>query len=185
QADAFSIVAAFDVLIGDGVDVINLSLSGPANAVVRRMTTRADEAGIGLVAAVGNDGPGADPAYPAAWPEVIAVTAVDARRRPYRRANQGAYVTLAAPGVNIWTAASISGGRLRSGTSYATPFVTAALAVERLRTPGNDTALATQALLACAQDLGEAGHDPVFGNGLLAAPGQCSASERFFSTSGE
>jgi len=185
QADAFSLVSAFDVLIGASVEVINLSFSGPANAVVRRMVTRAAQDGIGLVAAAGNGGPGADPAFPAAWSEVIAVTAVDARMQAWRQANQGPYVTLAAPGVNVWTAASISGGRLRSGTSYAAPFVTAALAVERLRGSGRDGPEATQTLLACARDLGEAGVDPVFGHGLVSAPGQCAGDDRFFSTSGE
>ncbi len=185
QADAFSIVTAFDLLIGESAEVINLSFSGPANAVVRRMVTHAAGADIGLVAAAGNGGPGADPAYPAAWPEVIAVTAVDARWQAYRQANQGPYVMLAAPGVNIWTAASISGGRLRSGTSYAAPFVTAALAIERRRSTGSDIPTAMQALFDCAHDLGEAGHDPVFGNGLLSAPGQCKGGVHFFPTSGE
>jgi subtilisin family serine protease len=185
QADAFSLAGAFDVLLREGVDVINLSFSGPANAVLERMVARATDAGIGLVAAAGNGGPGAPPAYPAAWPQVIAVTAVDSRERPYRQANQGPYVMLAAPGVNIWTAASVSGGRLRSGTSYAAPFVTAVLAVERLRAPMLSNEEVTQALLYCARDLGEAGFDPVFGHGLVSAPDQCNGNDNLFSLSGE
>ena len=185
QADAFSVVRALDLLIGEQVDVINLSFSGPANTVLERVIARAAESDIGLVAAAGNGGPGAAPAYPAAWPQVIAVTAVDAQERVYRQANQGAYVTLAAPGVNIWTAASVSGGRLRSGTSYAAPFVTAVLAVERLRVPNTGVQAVTQHLLACARDLGEAGFDPVFGHGLVAAPGQCDAEKQLFSVRGE
>jgi len=185
QADAYSIVGAFDVLIDAEVDVINLSFSGPENTVLRRMIERAAEAGIGLVAAAGNGGPGADAAYPAAWPEVIAVTAVDARERVYRQANQGPYVDLAAPGVNIWTAASISGGRLRSGTSYAAPFVTAALAVERMRHPDRDVTEVTTGLFACAKDLGDAGFDPVYGHGLLRSPEQCEEDSLFFPVGGE
>ncbi len=83
--------------------MINMSFSGPANRVLERLIAHAAESGIGLVAAAGNGGPGAAPAYPAAWPQVIAVTAVDAREHIYRQANQGPYVALAAPGVNIWT----------------------------------------------------------------------------------
>lgn len=185
QADAFSIGAAMDVLLSASVDVINMSFSGPANAIVQRAIAQAAARGIGLVASAGNGGPGAAPAYPAAWPEVIAVTAVDAGAQVYRQANQGPYVALAAPGVNLWTAASVSGGRLRSGTSYAAPFVTAALAVERVRAPGIPVTAITAQLFACARDLGEAGFDPVYGHGLLAAPGQCEGPGQVFSVSGE
>lgn len=185
QADAFSLVEAFDLLLAEGVDVINLSFSGPPNVVLERMVARAAEMEVGLVAAAGNGGPGAPPAYPAAWPQVIAVTAVDKNARPYRQANQGPYVMLAAPGVNIWTAASISGGRLRSGTSFAAPFVTASFAVARLRMPDLPLESVMKSLFACARDLGEAGFDPVFGHGLLTAPGQCSAENELFSVSGE
>jgi hypothetical protein len=185
QADAFSVASALDLLIGAQVDVINLSFSGPANAVLKRVVERAAEMNIGLVAAAGNGGPGSGPVYPAAWPEVIAVTAVDAGERIYRQANQGPYVDLAAPGVNIWTAASISGGRLRSGTSYAAPFVTAALAVERMRMPEKVMADVTATLFACAKDLGAAGYDPVFGHGLVMSPEQCDDETQFFSVSGE
>ncbi|GAA0306099.1 S8 family serine peptidase [Rhodovulum strictum] len=185
QADAFSVTSALDLMLRERVDAINMSFSGPANAVLERMVARAAEAGIALVAAAGNGGPGAEPAYPAAWPDVIAVTAVDHRERIYRQANQGPYVALAAPGVNVWTAASISGGRLRSGTSYAAPFVTAALAVERLRAPDLAVEEVTAQLFACARDLGEAGFDPVFGHGLVGAPGQCHGAGQVFSVSGE
>lgn len=185
QADAFSVVNALDILIAQRVSVINLSFSGPANAVLALVIARAAGAGMGLVAAAGNGGPGAEPAYPAAWPQVIAVTALDARERVYRQANQGPYVALAAPGVNIWTAASVSGGRLRSGTSYAAPFVTAVLAVERLRAPLLDVEAVTQHLFTCARDLGEAGFDPVFGHGLVSAPGLCAGDGQPFSVSGD
>lgn len=185
QADAFSVANALDLLIGEGVDVINLSFSGPENAVLKRVVQEAAARGVGLVAAAGNGGPGSAPAYPAAWPEVIAVTAVDSRERVYRQANQGPYVALAAPGVNIWTAASVSGGRLRSGTSYAAPFVTAALAVERMRLPEKNVEEVTAVLFACAKDLGEAGYDPVFGHGLITSPEECDDETQFFSVSGE
>ena len=185
QADAFSIVAAMDLLIGARVDVINLSFSGQDNSVLRRIIAQATTAGIGLVAAAGNGGPGAAAAYPAAWPEVIAVTAVDARGQVYRQANQGPYIALAAPGVNIWTAASISGGRLRSGTSYAAPFVTAALAVERMRQPEKDVAAVIRSLFVCAKDLGAAGFDPVFGHGLITSPEKCEGGAAFFPVGGE
>lgn len=184
-ADAFALLEALDILIQDGVQVINMSFSGPENPVLLQIIREAHEAGIGLVAAAGNGGPGAPPAYPAAWPEVIAVTALDGDLNPYRQAARGPHVDLAAPGVNLWTAASIEGGRLRSGTSYAAPFVSAAMAVAMAR-DGLDARGARARLLACARDLGAPGRDPVFGQGLLASGSGCAAgTAEFLSASGE
>ena len=174
-ADAFALSDALQQLIDARVQVVNLSFSGPENAVFGRVVAEALTHEIGLVAAAGNGGPGAPPVYPAAWAGVVAVTAVDAELDPYRQAARGPHVDFAAPGVNLWTAASISGGRLRSGTSYAAPFVTAALAVERARRPGQPVAEAVAELSRCAMDLGEAGRDPVFGSGLISSPKQCLA----------
>lgn len=186
QADAYSLAAAVDLLLAEGVSVINLSFSGPENAVLRDVTARAAAKSVALVAAAGNGGAGAKPAYPAAWPHVIAVTAVDSRQRIYRQANQGPYITLSAPGVGVWTAASVSGGRLKSGTSYAAPFVTAALAVQRMREPKARLDRSIKQLIDCATDLGAAGYDPVYGNGLVSAPGYCKGkSSEVFSVSGE
>ncbi len=91
------------------VEIINLSLAGPDNPVLARAVADAHAADIPLVAAMGNAGPRAEPAYPAAYEGVVAVTAVDAGHAVYRRAGQGLHVDFAAPGVGIATAASISG----------------------------------------------------------------------------
>jgi hypothetical protein len=176
-ADAFALADALQQLMDAQVQVANLSFSGPENGVFGLVMAEALARGIGLVAAAGNGGPGAPPAYPAAWPGVVAVTAVDARMQPYRQAARGAHVAFAAPGVNLWTAASISGGRLRSGTSYAAPFVTAALAVERLRRPDLGLEEVVAGLAACAQDQGDAGRDEIFGHGIVSSPNQCVAPE--------
>jgi hypothetical protein len=176
-ADAFALSDALQQVIDDGVQVVNMSFSGPENAVLRLVVEEALRRDIALVAAAGNSGPGAPPAYPAAWPGVLAVTAVDAGLSPYRQAARGAHIAFAAPGVNLWTAASISGGRLRSGTSYAAPFVTAALAVERVRKPGQTAADLTTELARCALDQGESGRDDVFGHGIVSSPNQCFADE--------
>jgi len=136
-SDAFRLVAALDVVAAEAPDVINLSLSGPANALLERAVAAVADGGIVLVAAVGNAGPASPPLYPAAYPEVIAATAVDADLRIYRRAVRGEHVDFAAPGVEVWTAASLRGARPQTGTSFAAPFVTAAvaLAVERGASP--------------------------------------------------
>jgi hypothetical protein len=172
-ADAYAIAEAVDLLVMLDVDVINMSFAGPANGVLADLVARAAGAGVALVAAAGNNGPRADPAYPAGYPEVVAVTAVDRRGRIYGEANQGSYIGFAAPGVDLWTAASISGGRLRSGTSYAAPFVTAVLAARRAERPDEPIEASLAVLSDGARDLGPEGPDPIYGQGLIRADFIC------------
>lgn len=95
--------------------------------------------------------------------------------RVFRRAVRGAHVDLAAPGVNIWTAASISGARWKTGTSFAVPFVTAAVAILREKQPDLAAADVKKVLRRRAVDLGEPREDTVFGAGLLNIDGLCDA----------
>lgn len=173
RADAYGLYLAIASLVAAEVEVINLSLAGPANLLIERAVLDADAAGIPIVAAVGNDGPRAGPRYPAAYASVVAVTAVDAAGRVYRRAGQGAHVDFAAPGVGISTAASVSGVRVQTGTSFAAPFVTAALAVAKSRRSDATPAELQAALSEISIDLGAPGRDPVFGNGLIQVGSPC------------
>jgi hypothetical protein len=176
-SDVYKLVRGMDALAERDVRVVNMSFAGPANAVLQTAVEAGVEHGMTLVAAAGNRGPNADPAYPGAYPDVIAVTAVDRGRRVYRQAGRGEHIDFAAPGVRIWTAASISGGRFRSGTSYAVPFVTAAIAAETEGGQQTSPADVIEALASSSLDLGETGRDPVFGWGMVQAaaciePGQ-------------
>lgn len=172
-ADAFSLVRALDALAGRGVGTVNLSFSGPDNPLLERAVAALVARDVALAAAAGNDGPAAPPLFPAAYPGVVAVTAVDGGAQVYRQAAAGAHIAFAAPGVQLWTAASVSGGRFRSGTSYATPFVTAALAAIRAGDPGRSAEAAVEVLAAGAEDLGPPGRDETFGFGLVRGEGLC------------
>lgn len=165
---AEDVVAALDWLVRHHVQVINLSLGGPRNLILEAAVQRVEALGIVVVAAAGNGGPKAAPVYPAAQKGVVAVTAVDARLRPYEDANRGAYIALAAPGVDVWVARAGGGGAFVSGTSYAAPFVTAAIARQAGR-----AGPAVRALERHARDLGKPGRDPVFGWGLVRVKGRC------------
>lgn len=163
-ASLTSIVLALDWLVAQQVDVINMSLAGPGSMLLEDFVNAASARGIAVVAAAGNGGPGAKPAYPAAYPSVVAVTAVDENNRVYYRASHGDYIDFAAPGVNIASAASNGGYRNVSGTSYAAPFVSAVVA-------GGLSKLQPKALLKelrkHAQDLGEPKRDLVYGYGKV------------------
>jgi subtilisin family serine protease len=177
RADVYTLAAGMDFLADRGVRVINMSLAGPPNSVLEAATAALVERGIIVVAAVGNGGPRADPSYPAAYPGVIAVTAVDAADRVYRRAGQGPHVDLAAPGVEVWTAASVSGAKPKTGTSFAAPFVTAAAAAALELRPELNAQTLTAELAAAARDLGDPGQDDVYGFGLVQAQRPCGQQE--------
>lgn len=168
MASVDAIARALNWLSINNVPVINLSLAGPPNPVLEAITAKLIAKGHVLVAAVGNEGPHASPQYPAAYSNVVGVTAVDSENRVYLYANQGEYVDFAAPGVNTRVAANESDHETVSGTSYAAPVVAAALA-RRLKQP--DPYLAKQAereLAKSAQDAGEPGRDPVYGFGIVS-----------------
>jgi subtilisin family serine protease len=91
----------------------------------------------------------------------------------YRRATQGEYVDLAAPGVNVWTASSQGSGALRAGTSYAVPFVSAAAGLLLASNPELDSKVVQSRLEAHTRDLGKPGWDPTYGFGLIQVAGLC------------
>ena len=104
---------------------------------------------------------------------MIAVTAVDAADTVYRRAGQGPHVDLAAPGVEVWTAASVSGAKPKTGTSFAAPFVTAAAAAALDVQPDLNAETLIAKLATSARDLGDPGRDDVYGFGLVQARQIC------------
>ena len=165
------VAQALDWMIGEKVQVVNLSLGSASDAVLGAVVTKSLNAGLVLVAAAGNGGPTAPPIFPAAYPGVIAVTAVDAQKRLYVRANRGAYVAIAAPGVDVWVplAANDSKGKYMSGTSFASPFVAAAVAQAVASQPKTATPASAQSILQTlcskAADIGPKG--PEVGCGLL------------------
>ena len=169
-ATTLALVRALDWLAAAEVDVINMSLTGPENAVLERAVQRVHNKGIAIVAAVGNDGPTAPPLYPAAYEDVIAVTAVGSDHRIYRLANRGAHVDFSAPGIDVLGASSKDGFLPNSGTSMAAPFVTAVLAAACDTKRCNVTEM-VEHMKAAALDLGAPGFDPVFGYGLIRPVG--------------
>jgi hypothetical protein len=165
---------AMDKLIGDRVAVVNLSFGGPSNKILQDLMNYAQNLGITVVAAAGNGGPVAPPVYPAAYNSTIAVTAVDGAKRIYPKSNQGSYITVAAPGVDIWLAKPGGGGRYLSGTSYAAPFVTAIYALIRSANPEESAGSSHERVKREAKDLGAPGYDPIYGYGLVQSPDLCA-----------
>ncbi len=133
------------------------------------MVGQAMKTGALLVAAAGNDGPGAQPPYPAALAGVLAVSATDANDRVYQHATRGNHVAMAAPGVDVVAAGP--GGRwsLHSGTSFAAAHVAGVAALLYAARPSLGAAEVRSILEATAVDLGPRGRDPEFGAGRVDA----------------
>lgn len=173
-SDTVHLLKALEWLDAWDVKVINLSLTGPKDELVEQAVARLSAKGVIIVAAAGNEGPSAAPAYPAAYPSVVAVTAVDRNLKSYRHANQGNYIDVAAPGVDVWTALPGSRTGTLTGTSLAAPFAAAMIATVYDSLPRKTKASALERLRYA--DLGKPGRDAVYGNGLLLAPETCAPS---------
>ena len=160
---AQGIVQAVDL----GAQIINMSLGVYQDAALLRQAIKyADDRGVIMVAAAGNDGYNWMP-YPASYPQVLAVTAVDAGGQHALFSNQSKEIDFAAPGVGILTANEDRGTTLFSGTSAAAPFVSATLA----SLISGDNALppkqAVEALKRYLNDQGPPSADPFYGAGLV------------------
>jgi len=150
------------------VAVVNVSLVGPPNLVLQRLVERAIAQGVLVVAAVGNDGPAAPPLYPASWPGVVGVGAVDGKLRLLAEGARGPQVMFVAPGADMAAAASGTWGFAPvRGTSFAAPLVAGLLAAHYQSASPDGARAAVARLAGTARDLPQAPRDGI-GRGLVA-----------------
>lgn len=170
--DTVALMDALKWLEVNDVKIVNMSFAGPRDEVLEPEIARLSKKGMVFVAAAGNEGPTAEPSYPAAYAPVIAVTAVAKDRRVYSYANRGRHIDLAAPGVDIWTAVPGEREGFYTGTSFAAPFATALVATVYASTPEQRKDKLLVRLQY--QDLGLPGRDSTYGRGLPVAPSSCT-----------
>jgi Subtilase family len=135
QGTTFNILKGIDWAAAQGARIVNMSFAGPSDPMIRNMLAKAYARGIVLIAAVGNGGPHAPPLYPAAYPDVIGVTATDADDKLLAQANRGRQVAVAAPGVDIVAPAPADSYQIVSGTSIAAAHVSGVAALLLAREP--------------------------------------------------
>ena len=152
-----------------GARVANLSFAGPSDPLVERAVAAAYTKGIVLVGAAGNAGPSSGPLYPAAYPEVIAVTATDAKRALYSAANRGSHVAVSARGVDVIVAHVNNGYGTESGTSFAAATVSGIAALLIKMRPRATPDEIRAALQGTAISPSGKGKDELFGYGLVNA----------------
>lgn len=164
------LLRALDWMQSSGVKIVNISLAGPYNKTLDRAIQRASKRGMILVAAVGNDGANANPRYPAAFENVIAATAIDSHLKIYDNAVHGTHVDFAAPGVEVFIETQ---NRYISGTSVATPFITARIASDLDIKADANLEKVRNLLKQNVLDLGVSGQDSVYGHGLIKSETHC------------
>ncbi|MDO9368700.1 MAG: S8 family serine peptidase [Sphingopyxis sp.] len=169
--NASAIARALGWLVQRGVAVTTISLVGPDNKLLAVAVARAQQRGMLIVAAVGNDGPAAPPAYPASYRGVFAVTGVDAKGRVLPEAGRALHVDFAAPGDAVVAATGIASVERLRGTSFAAPLVAGRLA-RLYPAPAIDRiGPAVSSLVMEAHDIGKPGRDKIYGHGLIC--GHC------------
>ena len=175
EGTTFNILKSLDWAAAQGARVINMSFAGPDDPAIHRSLEAARKKGIVLVAAAGNAGAKSPPLYPAADPNVIAVSATDADDKLFEQSNRGRHITVAAPGAQILVAIPDNGYEMSSGTSYSAAEVSGIVALMLQRKPDLTPDKVKAILRATAKDLGPKGPDAMFGAGLADAYGAITA----------
>jgi hypothetical protein len=164
-ATSFVLLRGIEWALTEQARILNLSFAGPQDPLLLRAIRLARSRDVILVAAAGNEGPSAPPVYPAAYDEVIAVTAIDPADALYAKANRGRYIAIAAPGVDILAPTTSKAHNLHTGTSFAAAHVSGIFALMLQRAPKLTSDEALGALISGARDLGRPGRDDEFGAG--------------------
>lgn len=165
------IIKGIDYGIRQDVDIISMSLGTTQNPGegLHNAIKRAREAGIIIVAAAGNES--SPVGWPAAYPEVIAVGAIDQALENAEFSNFGPELDVSAPGVDILSTYLRGSYAKLSGTSMATPMVTGVVALLTRYARKNGIEANPEKIVEMIRnysvDLGDQGYDERFGNGFI------------------
>lgn len=169
KADSFALAEGILAAIDAGADIINISMGTTENnPLIEEAVLYAHAQNVLIVAASGNSEQ-AEACYPAAYPSVISVGAVDARGEHLDFSNYGTYLSITAPGYAI--DAAWPGNRYKpiSGTSASAPIVTGAIAATMSNGRGvtMTAAQAAEIVMNYANEAGIPGADSEYGSGIL------------------
>lgn len=173
RGNVFLIAEAIGFAVRNGAQVINLSLGtrGHSRLLQEVIVDAVVNHDVVIVAAAGNLN-SAGPIFPAAEPEVLAVTALDANQGRPSFANYGPWVDIAAPGDAIYSAFPVNSYAYWSGTSMATPFIAAQAALLKSSEPSLTALDIHRCILTTAQPL-----TPELGAGMADFVNSLSAAE--------
>lgn len=149
------IIEGLQWCIDNQIQVASMSFGSDAsNTSEHDAIIKAYNAGITLVAAAGNDGVANSVDYPGAYPEVIAVSALNSNLSLASYSSYGPEVDIAAPGTQIYSTYKGTAYATLSGTSMATPHVTGVAALRIAQNPSQSPAEIKTALQTTATNIG-------------------------------
>jgi hypothetical protein len=169
KADSFALAAGILAAVDAGVQLINISMGTTEdNPLIKEAVLYADAQHVLIVAASGNSSQ-AEATYPAAYPCVISVGAVDARGEHLEFSNYGSFLSMTAPGYAIHTAWPGNRYATISGTSASAPVVTGAIAATMSSGSGITMSArqAAETVMKYSNEAGIPGPDSEFGFGIL------------------
>lgn len=168
----FALMRAIRYSLEQGARVINLSWGTATRSdFIAEAVAYAQSRGAIVVAAAGNE-PTGRAIYPAAYPGVVAVSALNADSSPWSRSNYGDFVTVSAPGRASFPIGHEGPPGAYAGTSIASAHVARELALYFARNPKATREQALRSLRDAVTDAGAKGRDPVYGHGALDAAAQ-------------
>jgi len=156
----------------NGADVINLSLGSTAiSQVVQEAILYAQQQGALVIAAAGNAATDRT-FYPAAFDDVLAVSATDHNDKKWSLSNYGAYIDVAAPGNAIYSTAheldnSYQGYTFMNGTSMAAPHVAGLAGLLWSQDGALTSSEVVKRIIENCDDLGDSGWDDEYGHGRI------------------
>jgi subtilisin family serine protease len=176
ESTSYVILKGLNYAAEHGAQIINMSFAGPKDPLIERGIAATASRGILMVAAAGNAGVKSPPLYPAANPNVIAVSGTDAQQKLFAASNRGVHIAIAAPGVDIFLPAPDDKYQITSGTSFSAAYVSGVAALMLERNPALKPNELRAILTRTARDLGTPGRDDLFGAGEADAFAAVTAS---------
>lgn len=173
------VIAGIEAAAAIGPGVINLSLGGSRSRLEGDAIADALRRGSLIVAAAGNGrAQGSEPTFPANLPHVLTVASTDRDDHVSRFSSPGPGMDVAAPGEDIPVSlpGSATGFSILSGTSFAAPIVSGAVAWIWTRRADLDTTQVFELVRRSARDLAPVGRDADTGFGLLDIPAALTAA---------
>ena len=169
ESTSYVILRGLDYAAEHGAQIINMSFAGPKDPLIERGVAATAARGILMVAAAGNAGAKSPPLYPAANPNVIAVSGTDAQEKLFTASNRGNHIAIAAPGADIFLPAPDEKYQITSGTSFSAAYISGVAALLLERNPALKPGDVRAILMRTASDLGAPGRDDLFGAGKADA----------------
>ena len=169
ESSSYTIIKSLNYAVLHGAQIVNMSFAGPKDPLIERGLIATAERGVLMIAAAGNAGAKSPPLYPAANPNVIAVSGTDAQDRLFSASNRGVHISIAAPGTDVFLPAPDGKYQITSGTSFSAAYVSGIAALILERNPALKPNDVRAILEKTARDLGAPGRDQLFGAGQADA----------------